>query len=109
MSIRPIDFQVLMPKTQQQSQENQIANNRASVDQENLMQQNKINTEHQLKKVNQSESKDHPNIRDEQSSKQKGNKRHLEKRKKQDEKGKDKKNSEKKAMNGIGINLDIKI
>ncbi|QXM06121.1 hypothetical protein [Crassaminicella indica] len=109
MSIRPIDFQVLMPKTQQQSQENQVANNRVRLDQEYLVQQDKMNIEHKLKKVNEFENKDHPNIRDKQDNHQKGSKKNKGKKKENDTQVKNKKKNEVRAIKGIGANIDIKI
>ncbi|TCO79918.1 hypothetical protein [Marinisporobacter balticus] len=109
MSIRPIDFQVLVPKTQQMSQENQALNNKIRNEQEYLIQQDKINVEQQLNKVKKFENKDRLNMRNDQDKNKKGYRQDLDKKKEDDEKEDEHKNTDKKFMNGIGTNIDIKI
>ncbi|WP_129596987.1 hypothetical protein [Anaerophilus nitritogenes] len=107
MSIRPIDFRVMIPKTQQQSEENQTKLNKSKTEHELLAQQDKKNIEHQLKKVNDSESKDHPNIKNDQEKNKGKNKNHSRKNKKK----KDQEKNEQKDIKDtkIGFNIDIKI
>ncbi|WP_053957409.1 hypothetical protein [Inediibacterium massiliense] len=107
MSIRPIDFRVMIPKTQQQSEENQTKFNQLKTEHELLAQQDKKSVEHQLKKVNESESKDQPHIKNNQEKKkEKNNSDFNQKKKKQD-----KEEKREKDIKGqrIGQNIDIKI
>lgn len=106
MSIRPVDFQVLVPKTQSYSQENQVANNRLRMEQEYLGQQDKTNVEHHLNKVSELEDKDKANIKDKQKEKNREQQNHEKRNKERDE---ERSKSKMRVRNGIGSNFDMKI
>lgn len=108
MSIRPIDFQPLVPKTQQMSQENQVLNDKVRNEQQGLIQQDKIKVEQKLNKVNEFENKDRLSMRKNRDKNNKGHSKNSDKKKQKDQKDIDEKNNN-KFMNEIGNNIDIKI
>ena len=50
MPIRPIDYQVLIPKTQQVSKENQILNDKLRLEHQQLVQQDQRNIQLKMQK-----------------------------------------------------------
>lgn len=108
MSIRPIDYQILVPKTQQTAQENQHQQNRLRIEQQHLVQLDQKEVERHLNKVNASEHKDEARIKNPKEKNNKKNDRDS-KRKNQQEKSEDHKNDKEIVMEGIGSNIDIKI
>ncbi|SHI79497.1 hypothetical protein SAMN02745975_00616 [Geosporobacter subterraneus DSM 17957] len=106
MSIRPIDFQILVPKTQQTSQDYQHQQNKLRLEQQHLVQSSQKEASHHLNKVNAFSNKDESRIKD-YREKNESNSNHSNgkgRRKKKD--GAD---QEASVLPGIGGNIDIKI
>ncbi|MBF8983066.1 hypothetical protein IZY60_05915 [Lutibacter sp. B2] len=108
MSIRPVDFQMLVSKTQQLSQEKQMQNYKVKTEYDQIIENDKKNVDHELKKVNKSENKDEAHIRDDQRKK---NKHKNNKSKKENEyEGVDgHKTKLERTINSVGNKIDIKI
>ncbi len=102
MPIRPIDYQVLIPKTQQVSKENQILNDKLRLEHQQLVQQDQRNIQLKMQKVNEFENKDNPQIRDHREknhSSYSGQKEQKKKKKKQAF----------KSASGVGTKIDLKV
>lgn len=69
MTIRPVDFQGLVPKIQRLSQENQQMNNKTKVQHQQFAHEDKKMIEHKLNKINKFESKGHPTIKNDEGNK----------------------------------------
>ncbi len=106
MAIRPIDFQILVPKTQQASQDHQVQQNKLRLEQQHLIQTNQKEKEHHLNKVNAFSNKDEARIKDYREKNGKGN-NHSNRKKGQDKK--DVPDQGESILPGIGKNIDIKI
>ena len=106
MAIRPIDFQILVPKTQQASQDHQVQQNKLRLEQQHLIQSNQKETEHHLNKVNAFSNKDESRIKDYREKNGNGN-NHSDRKKRQDKK--DASEQGESVVPGIGGNIDIKI
>ncbi len=106
MAIRPIDFQILIPKTQQTSQDYQSQQNKIRLEQQHLIQSDQKETEHHLNKVNAFSNKDESRIKDHREKNGKGSK-HSNERKRENKK--DASNQEESTVPGVGGNIDIKI
>ncbi|WZL74872.1 hypothetical protein QBE52_09335 [Clostridiaceae bacterium 35-E11] len=109
MTIRPVDFQGLVPKIQRLSQENQQINNKEKVEHQHFIHEDKKNTEQQLNKINKFEGKAQPNIRnnDEGNKNKKGAHQNPNKKKRNH-----KENDHSKEQNGMlttQSKLDIRI
>ena len=108
LSIRPVDFQMLVSKTQQLSQERQMQNYKVKTEYDQIIENDKRNVDHELKKVNKSENKDEAHIRDDQRKKNK----HKNKKCKEEneyEGVEDPKTKIERTINRIGNKIDIKI
>ncbi|HHY90927.1 MAG TPA: hypothetical protein GX503_04605 [Clostridiales bacterium] len=103
MPIRPIDYQVLIPKTQQVSRENQILNDKLRLEHQQLVQHDQKNIQLKMQKVNEFESKDHPQIRDHKEKNRHANDSEQKEQKKK--KGK----QTFKSVSGVGTKIDLKV
>ncbi len=104
MAIRPIDYQVLVPKTQQQSKENQILNDKNRFEHQQMVQQEQKNIKQQLQKINEFQNKDSPNIKDYREK----NNKNSSKENKQN-KSKNKNDHSIKTSSTIGSKIDLLI
>ncbi len=57
MSIRSLDFQMLIPKSQEQSKVNQQNNDKVKVEHQQIVQQDKTHSELQFSRINKFENK----------------------------------------------------
>jgi hypothetical protein len=107
VSIRPIDFQSMVPKNIKLSQENQTLNNKERLEHQALVIQDQKNNERQLNRVNTFDRKTYPNINNQNQHKDKQERNHnSQEDKKREQENNDSKDNEKLAT-GKGIKIDI--
>lgn len=109
MTIRPVDFQGLVPKLQRLSQENQQMNNKVKVEHQQFVHEDKKNIEHQLNKINKFESKSRPNIKNDEGSKRGKNSHQNSHKKKTKHKENDDDSKVQKKISATQSKLDIRI
>ncbi|MFT9494980.1 hypothetical protein [Anaerosolibacter sp.] len=109
VSIRPIDFQSMIPKNIKMSQENQTLNNKERMEHQTLVIQDQKNIEKQMSRVNAFDQKTHPNINNENHHRNgQGNNQSFQEGKKEEKENAEVKNKEKLAT-GKGVRIDIMI
>lgn len=109
VSIRPIDFQSMVPKNIKLSQENQTLNNKERLEHQAIVIQDQKNNERQLNRVNTFDRKTHPHIHNQNQHKDKQERNpNSQEDKKGEQENNEAKDSEKRAT-GKGIKIDIMI
>jgi hypothetical protein len=73
MSIRAVDFQILVPKTQKLAQENHIQNSKLRMEYQHVVQQDRKNIDQQFNQINSLERKKYLNIKKDEERKNKSN------------------------------------
>ena len=105
MSIRAVDYQMLIPNTIQQSKVNQHNHDRVRIEHQQLSNEDKKNIDHQLNKVN---TFDRKNIYD-QKDQNKKNQHNSTNDKNKSKNMKDNNDSATERSEGTGSRIDIKI
>ncbi|MBB6216505.1 hypothetical protein HNQ80_002607 [Anaerosolibacter carboniphilus] len=109
MSIRPIDFQSMIPKNIKLSQENQTLNNKERFEHQTLVIQDQKNTEKQLNRVNTFDRKTYPKIANQNHHKSRQERDHNSQEDKKEEQENDEFKSNEKLATGKGFKIDIMI
>lgn len=109
MSIRSVDLQMLIPKTQQQSKILQQENDRMKIEHQQAAQQDKKNIELQLSRVNPFDKKNEISINNSISSKRQKSKENKKKSKPDNYKEDDEVMDEINKPLIVGSRIDIKI
>ena len=105
MSIRAVDYQMLVPNTIQQSKVNQNNNERVRIEHQQVSNEDKKAIERQLNKVNKFERKDIQDQKEQNKKKQYYSKNNKSKH----DNSEDNNEHSAEKMKGIGSRIDIKI
>jgi|GEM_PF-4895873 len=105
MSIRAVDYQMLVPNTIQQSKVNQNNNERVRIEHQQVSNEDKKAIERQLNKVNKFERKDIQDQKEHNKKKQYYSKNNKSKH----DNSEDNNEHSAEKMKGIGLRIDIKI
>jgi hypothetical protein len=109
VSIRPIDFQSMIPKNIKMSQENQVLSNRERMEHQTLVIQDQKNIEKQLNRVNSFDQKTHPHINKQNHHKNGQGQNQSSQENKKDEKENAEDKNKEILVTGKGARIDIMI